>query len=264
MSLASSAKPDKSLQRSDSFRTRQQYAREATNSYSSYAAVLTGQPGRSIPIHPPYTGYPPPQGYVYPLPYQSTYPYAMPSLPREPLSREATHPDFRGPPNATSRMDNLGFQPNPFAREFIPTGASGGGSGMSRPSIRTVKPPVTPPTISQPYSASSTPPNVQQQVKKTASFENNSPRPPTPILRSQSASSMRPTSQYSTPPSYPSTTPPSLPIPPPKLYSPLQQEWGPPITIGTVRYVVQGQFGNGTTSWVVHSVNYSFASSFIL
>ena len=238
MIVASSMRREKSLHRSDSFQTRQQFARESSP-YSSYAAALAGHQ-QQIPIQPPYQGYPPQQGYVgyyQPPQYPPTYPIPPPMSPRgDPTSRDPSRPESQSSP-ATARNEALGFQPNPFAREFVPTGGSGSGSGVPprQPKISS-----TPPTTTT--SRNPTPPTSAQQVKKTASFENNPSRPltPTPVYtRSQSASSMRPQQQYPSP-AYSYTPPQLLPFPPPMLIV-RQSEWGPPITTGTVRYVANGQ-----------------------
>ena len=243
MIVASSMRREKSLHRSDSFQTRQQFAREGNTSspYSSYAAALAGHQ-QQIPIQPPYQGYPPQQGYVgyYQPPQQpqTAYPYPPPMSSRgDPTSRDPSRPESRSSPT-TTRNDGPGFQPNPFAREFVPTGGSGSGTGVPPRQPKTSS---TPPTTTT-TSRNSTPPTSTQQVKKTASFENNQSRPltPTPVYtRSQSASSMRPQQQYPSP-AYSYTQPQMLPFPPPMLIT-RQTEWGPPITTGTVRYVANGQ-----------------------
>src|SRR5579859_1642459 len=204
---------EKSLHRSDSFQTRQQFAREAS-SYSSYAAALTGQqpppPQQQHPVPPPTGIYTYPQqgyaGYQPLVPQQLPQPYPYPAMsqaPRDQNSREASRPESRTSSPATNRNDSLGFQPNPFAREFVPTGASGGGSGNSRPPAHP-KNSLTPPITSR----NSTPPNTTQQIKKTSSFENGRPITPTPMYaRSQSASSMRPQPPQP-PPQHPYSTPP--------------------------------------------------------
>lgn len=253
---------EKFLHRSDSFQTRQQFARDPT-SYSSYAAALTGpqsppqQPQH--PISPPtgvytYSSQPGYAGYQsYPTQqFPQQYPYTpMSQTTRDQQSKDSSRPDSRTSSPATNRNDSPGFQPNPFAREFVPTGASGGGSGNSRPPIRP-RHSLTPPIASR----KSTPPNTTQQVKKTASFENGPPITPTPVYaRSQSASSMRPQPPqplpqhpYSTPPVYPAygqPPPPQqqqmLPLPPPILLTARQYDWGPSVTTGTVRYIANGQ-----------------------
>ena len=264
---------EKSLHRSDSFQTRQQFAREASP-YSSYAAALTGQQQQQMsPLPGPYSGYHPPtlpqQGYMAypPYPPQYTYPYPVPvpQSSRESTSRDQSRPQSGTASPVTARNDSPGFHPNPFAREFVPTGASGGGSGISRSPLRSKNsstPPIqgpTLPTSTTTTSRNSTPPSGQQ-VKKTASFENtSSPRPLTPTptyTRSQSASSIRtPSQQY---PLGAAPYPPSQPLPylnqqmlpftPPILLTARQSEWGPPITTGTVRYVANGQPSTFTLS----------------
>ena len=260
---------EKSLHRSDSFQTRQQFARETAVSlgYTSYAAALTGQPQAQIPIQQgAHTGYNPvQQGYLgYHMYSAPAYPPSPVVYPFQPMStassRDApsSHPESGTSSPATVRNDSPGFQPNPFAREFVPTGASSGGSGIRppppvRPKDSTTPPvvtPTTPATIATTSSRHSTPPAVAptQQVKKTASFENNSAaRPITPstqpIYRSQSASSMRPQPQQQYP-AYPLQPPymiPQLPVPPPMLSTPPQRDWGPPLTTGTIRYMANGQ-----------------------
>jgi hypothetical protein len=261
---------EKSLHRSDSFQTRQQFAREAAP-YSSYAAALTGQQQQqqqqqqvqTPPPSGPFTGYPLQQGHAtyqnYPSQYSPTgYPYPPMSQTssRDPPSSHPSRPESRTSSPITNRNDSPGFQPNPFAREFVPTGGSGGGSGVSRPPNHP-KTSLTPPILGQtppsaPISRNSAPP-ITQQVKKTASFENGT-RPLTPTqmyVRSQSASSMRPPApappQY--PQLYPQGYPPQqygtplqmLPLLPPTLLTVRQTEWGPPITTGTVRYFANGQ-----------------------
>ena len=210
--VGQSAKREDSLHRSDSFQTRQQFARESSGSpYSSYAAALTGQqqasptpPGNYIPA--PHAGYQPyPPGYT-----SSPYPYAMSQSSRDPASRDTSRPESRTSSPSMTRNESPSFHPNPFAREFVPTGASGSGSGIPRPQPSRSREQATPPAYvatapSTSISRNSTPPTV----KKTSSFENG-PRPltPTPVyVRSQSATSMR-QSSYSAapPPPQPSTT----------------------------------------------------------
>lgn len=283
---------EKSLHRSDSFQTRQQFARESASlGYTSYAAALTGQ---QVPAQipsaiqhqqgAPYTGYNPmQQGYMgyptysvppYPPPQQVMYPYP-PTMSTPVSSRDtpSSRPESGTSSPTTTRNDSPGFQPNPFAREFVPTGSSGTAS-VARPPAPAPAPAPPPPAvrpkesstppvitlITAPTSATttiaptvtsrhSTPPAVTppQQVKKTASFENTAIRPitPTPIYtRSQSASSMRPP-QQSYPPAYPPPYMiPPLPVPPPMLSTAPQRDWGPPITTGTIRYIANGQPSN--------------------
>ena len=200
---------------------------------------------QQIPIQSNYQGYPLQQGYVgyyQPPQYSTTYPYPLPMSSRgDPTSRDPSRPESRTSSPATTRNESPGFQPNPFAREFVPIGGSGSGTGVSPRQPKTSStPPILHPT------ATTTSPNPTlptTTVKKTASFENNSSRPltPTPVYaRSQSASSMRPHQQQYPSPSYSYTQPQLLPFPPPMLIT-RQTEWGPPITTGTVRYIANGQ-----------------------
>ena len=257
---------EKSSHRSDSFQTRPQFARESSNTsnISSYAAALAGHQAQQVTIQPSYQGYPqlPQQsyvGYTYQPQYQPpTYSYPLPPPPPVPMSQQSRESTLKDPSHqesqlsfpAIARNEAPGFQPNPFAKEFVPTGGSGSGSGISQRPVSTQKSSSasTPPTLTPSVtSRNSTPPT---QVKKTASFENTSsssrPLTPTPVYaRSQSASSMRPQEQY---PAYittlPALAPPLLPFPPPFLSTARQAEWGPPITTGTVRYVANGQSSN--------------------
>jgi len=287
--VASSTRRERSLHRSDSFQTRQQFARESGMSYSTYGAALTGQQQQQhqaqqtqTQLPPPivpttstttaYPGYPlfptgqpgyipynpyqqPPQPYPYspypPPPMIPNPPAGPSSTPRDtPSSRGPSRPDSRTSSPASHRNDPLNFHPNPFAREFVPIGSSG--SGVGHPPRPRNSAPNTPP---HPQRNSATPPSTQQ-VKTTASFEGNPPssapgtsRPisPTPVYaRSQSATSMRPTNPgVSTPPvsGYVGFLPggQALPFPPPKLSTPRQTEYGPPITVGTIRYIANGQ-----------------------
>ena len=245
--LASSMRREKSLHRSDSFQTRQQFARESgsgSSPYSSYAAALTGHQPPQIPIQ---------QGQYYPQ-QQLQQSYLGYLLINNPSTRILILLLQRHQLQATLLVLNrehrlrlllvmivLDFNRILFVREFVPTGASGGGSssGSSRSPI-TMKDSTTSPSSSvllgggATSSRHSTPPNTTatttQQVKKTASFENNSSssRPLTPpssiFTRSQSASSMRPQPQPQQPQTYPtaypaymSTQQPMLPFPPPTL-----------------------------------------------
>jgi len=255
--VASSMRREKSLHRSDSFQTRQQFARESNTSgpYSSYAAALTGhQP--QIPMQQQGQYFPQQQGYMGYYPPQYTYPYPPPM---SSTSRDPSRPQSQASSPATTRIDSPGFQPNPFAREFVPTGVSGGGSSVSRATATTaIKESSTPPSSALLASSSrnSTPP-LTQKVKKIPSFENNTssrPLTPTPVFtRSQSASAMRPQPQqqpllqqqsYPAYPAYMNPPPSMLPCPPPTLLTARQTEWGPPITTGTVRYIANGQPSN--------------------
>ena len=144
---------EKSLHRSDSFQTRQQFAREsAALGYSSYAAALTGQQPQIAPSQGQqgmYTGYNPiQQGYLgyhtysapsYPPP-QVMYPYPPTISTASSRDAPSSRPESGTSSPTTTRNDSPGFQPNPFAREFVPTGTSGSG-----PSIR--PPPPPPPTV---------------------------------------------------------------------------------------------------------------------
>src|SRR5271155_1728300 len=183
---------EKSLHRSDSFQTRQQFARESASvGYSSYAAALTGQQPPQILSQvqqgPYNTGYNPmQQGYMGYHTYSAPpYPppqvmYQYPPTMSTTSSRDApsSRPQSGTSSPTTTRNDSPGFQPNPFAREFVPIGASGSGSGIRpppppppavRPKESVTTPPVVTPTTATATSRHSTPPTVTpttQQVKK--------------------------------------------------------------------------------------------------